>query len=215
MIKHLSTFEMDLKFTAGIWFFAPANSRFHDRYKADVELEQRTFRLPEIEACAGQSDGQLHADGRRQRSPIDRAPDFQGSVGAADAALAVDHQCDLIVATRDPPVGAQLAEGECEVARRVGGDRGGLADHGHTSRAADGGEGVLVGAHRIRVDQAPRHDEVLRDVVGVVLAERLELDARDFVELRRRDVLGQLGGVAATAALAHILRRAAVRAREG
>ena len=41
LIKHLSSFELDLKFTAGIWFFGPANSRFHDKYKPEVELEQR------------------------------------------------------------------------------------------------------------------------------------------------------------------------------
>ena len=41
LIKHMSSFEMDLQFTAGIWFFGPANSRFHDRYKPEVSLEQR------------------------------------------------------------------------------------------------------------------------------------------------------------------------------
>ena len=41
LIRHLSGFELDLQFTAGIWFFGPANSRFHDRYKPEVELEQR------------------------------------------------------------------------------------------------------------------------------------------------------------------------------
>lgn len=32
---------MDLRFTAGIWFFSPADSRFHGRYKEDIELEER------------------------------------------------------------------------------------------------------------------------------------------------------------------------------
>lgn len=41
MARHLSSFEMDLQFTAGIWFFGPANSRFHDRYKPEVTLEER------------------------------------------------------------------------------------------------------------------------------------------------------------------------------
>lgn len=41
MVKHLESFSLDLKFTAGIWFFSPFDSRFHDKYKSDVDLEQR------------------------------------------------------------------------------------------------------------------------------------------------------------------------------
>jgi xylose isomerase len=41
LISHLKSFELDLKFSAGIWFFSPAASRFHDKYKADLNLEQR------------------------------------------------------------------------------------------------------------------------------------------------------------------------------
>jgi xylose isomerase len=41
LVQHLESFEMDLKFTAGIWFFSPAPSRFHDKYKDDLDLERR------------------------------------------------------------------------------------------------------------------------------------------------------------------------------
>ena len=41
LVAHLESFEMDLRFTAGIWFFSPSDSRFHGRYKADVPLEAR------------------------------------------------------------------------------------------------------------------------------------------------------------------------------
>lgn len=41
MVKHLSTFNLDLKFSCGIWYFSPANSRFHDKYKPDLAIEQR------------------------------------------------------------------------------------------------------------------------------------------------------------------------------
>lgn len=40
-IAHLQSFELDLKFSAGIWFFSPFESRFHDRYKRQLDLEQR------------------------------------------------------------------------------------------------------------------------------------------------------------------------------
>lgn len=41
LVRHLESFELDLKFSAGIWFFSPADSRFHGKYKPDLELEQR------------------------------------------------------------------------------------------------------------------------------------------------------------------------------
>ena len=41
MIEHLESFELDLKFSAGIWFFSPFESRFHAKYKQDIPLEAR------------------------------------------------------------------------------------------------------------------------------------------------------------------------------
>ncbi|MDX1429262.1 MAG: TIM barrel protein, partial [Rhodothermales bacterium] len=41
MIAHLNAFELDLKFSAGVWFFSPADTRFHGRYKKDLPLEAR------------------------------------------------------------------------------------------------------------------------------------------------------------------------------
>jgi xylose isomerase len=41
LLAHLKSFEMELRFTAGIWFFGPADSRFHARYKPEASLEQR------------------------------------------------------------------------------------------------------------------------------------------------------------------------------
>ena len=50
LVRHLESFELDLKFTAGIWFFSPFDSRFHDKYKADIDLEAR------LEIAAGLKD---------------------------------------------------------------------------------------------------------------------------------------------------------------
>jgi xylose isomerase len=41
LVRHLQSFELDLRFTAGIWFFSPPDSRFHGRYKPEVPLEER------------------------------------------------------------------------------------------------------------------------------------------------------------------------------
>jgi xylose isomerase len=41
LVAHLEAFELDLKFSAGIWYFSPPDSRFHGKYKKDVTIEQR------------------------------------------------------------------------------------------------------------------------------------------------------------------------------
>ena len=41
MIKHLNDFNLDLKFSAGVWYFAPGAIRFHDRYIEPMEMEER------------------------------------------------------------------------------------------------------------------------------------------------------------------------------
>ena len=40
LVKHLSSFSLDLKFSAGVWYFAPGGGRFHDRYVEPMEMEQ-------------------------------------------------------------------------------------------------------------------------------------------------------------------------------
>jgi xylose isomerase len=50
MVRHLESFELEMKFSAGIWFFSPFESRFHDKYKRDLDLEQR------LEIAAGLAD---------------------------------------------------------------------------------------------------------------------------------------------------------------
>lgn len=41
LLNHLNSFELELKFSAGVWFFSPAYSRFHEKYKPDLTIEQR------------------------------------------------------------------------------------------------------------------------------------------------------------------------------
>lgn len=41
LVQHLETFNLDLKFSAGVWFFSPPNSRFHDRYKQQIDIPAR------------------------------------------------------------------------------------------------------------------------------------------------------------------------------
>ena len=41
MLAHLRGFNLDLKFSAGIWYFSPPPSRFHERYQPELRIEQR------------------------------------------------------------------------------------------------------------------------------------------------------------------------------
>jgi len=41
LIAHLKEFELDLKFSAGVWFFSPGGGRFHDRYTKDMSIAER------------------------------------------------------------------------------------------------------------------------------------------------------------------------------
>ena len=40
MVEHLRKFSCDLRFTAGVWFFAPGGGRFHDRYVPPITMEE-------------------------------------------------------------------------------------------------------------------------------------------------------------------------------
>ena len=41
LLAHLKSFELELKFSAGIWYFTPPLSRFHAKYQPDLTIEQR------------------------------------------------------------------------------------------------------------------------------------------------------------------------------
>ncbi len=50
LLEHLRSFELDLKFSAGIWYFSPPGSRFHDKYADEIDIEAR------LEIAAGLKD---------------------------------------------------------------------------------------------------------------------------------------------------------------
>lgn len=41
LIQHLQTFELDLRFSAGVWFFSPGGGRFHERYGPQLSIAER------------------------------------------------------------------------------------------------------------------------------------------------------------------------------
>jgi xylose isomerase len=50
MLAHLQSFNLDLKYSAGIWFFSPSGGRFHDRYSDEQSIEQRLERAATLAA---------------------------------------------------------------------------------------------------------------------------------------------------------------------
>lgn len=80
LVDHLQSFELDLEFTAGIWFFTPMDSRFHDRYKEDLSLEER------LEIAASLKDDGLvgleaHYPNEINEDNVDLWKDFQEDTG--------------------------------------------------------------------------------------------------------------------------------------
>lgn len=41
LLRHMQTFHLDLKFSAGIWYFSPGGGRFHDRYTPALDIPAR------------------------------------------------------------------------------------------------------------------------------------------------------------------------------
>jgi len=55
LVRHLNSYELELKFSAGVWFFAPGGGRFHNRYVPDMTIEER------LDIAAGLADYGLTA----------------------------------------------------------------------------------------------------------------------------------------------------------
>lgn len=55
LLRHLRSFKLELKFSAGVWFFAPGQIRFHEAYMEPYSIEERlkiAGELAEYGLCA-------------------------------------------------------------------------------------------------------------------------------------------------------------------
>ena len=80
LIEHLNSFELDLQFTAGIWFFSPADSRFHGKYKRDLPLEAR-FEIAHSLQDYGLSALEAHYPNEVNEDNLDLWKAFQRDTG--------------------------------------------------------------------------------------------------------------------------------------
>lgn len=48
LVQHLKSFNLDLRFSAGVWYFSPGGGRFHDRYIKEMPIQERLERAAKL-----------------------------------------------------------------------------------------------------------------------------------------------------------------------
>ncbi len=84
LIKHLQSFELELKFSAGVWFFFPGGGRFHDSYvdrPAPADWLDRIFEVAAPLAKLGLSGLEGHYPNEVNEDNIDRYVQFGKETG--------------------------------------------------------------------------------------------------------------------------------------
>jgi xylose isomerase len=85
LIEHLYEFELELKFSAGVWFFFPGGGRFHDAYvdrpESDEEWLERVFEIAEPLAEHGLCGLEAHYPNEVNEDNIDRYVAFGEQTG--------------------------------------------------------------------------------------------------------------------------------------
>lgn len=80
MAKHLKKFSLDLRFSAGVWFFAPGGGRFHDRYVPDKTIKQRLEMAGEL-AEYGLKGVEAHYPNEVNEDNVDLYKDLERKAG--------------------------------------------------------------------------------------------------------------------------------------
>ncbi len=80
MIRHLEKFKLDLKFSAGVWFFAPGGGRFHERYVDDLSIEERLNKAGDL-ADYGLAGLEAHYPNEVNEDNIDLYKDLEKASG--------------------------------------------------------------------------------------------------------------------------------------
>lgn len=80
LVEHLKSFELDLKFSAGVWFFSPPASRFHDRYSPVIEIEHRLEKAASL-ADQGLAGMEAHYPNEINEDNLDLWKAFSRDIG--------------------------------------------------------------------------------------------------------------------------------------
>jgi len=156
----------------------------------NMQFVKCRIRLSEIEPSARHCDRQQHLHLNWQRGPRHRTPKFESTVWPAKPALAVHHEGQLIVASRDATVCPELSKRKRKVANRIRRDRQRLANDGDATRSTSSRHRVRVSKRGIRIDQSRDHCEMPGYAIRILLAQRLQLRAGDAVEVFGLHIIG-------------------------
>ncbi|MFO0874683.1 MAG: TIM barrel protein [Phycisphaerales bacterium] len=63
LLRHLRDFRLPMRFSAGIWYFSPAASRFHDRYQPVVDVRARLEIAARVAETSGDAGATARTDG--------------------------------------------------------------------------------------------------------------------------------------------------------
>lgn len=80
LLEHMKTFSLDLKFSAGLWFFSPGGGRFHARYTPPLSIEARLEKAAVLKRY-GLSAVEAHYPTEIDESNIDLYRAFQKDTG--------------------------------------------------------------------------------------------------------------------------------------
>lgn len=85
LLRHLRDVRMALRFSAGIWYFSPAASRFHDRYQPVLDLEARLEIAARVAASTTGGEGlvalEAHYPNEINRDNLDLWKSFCAATG--------------------------------------------------------------------------------------------------------------------------------------
>lgn len=79
-IAHMNSFHLDLKFSAGIWYFSPGGGRFHDRYTPPLDIEARLEIAAKLKD-AGLAGMEAHYPNEINEDNLDLWKDFAHDTG--------------------------------------------------------------------------------------------------------------------------------------
>ncbi|UCH33506.1 MAG: TIM barrel protein [Armatimonadota bacterium] len=80
LVKHLKSFELEFKFSAGVWFFAPGGGRFHDRYVPPMSMEQILDKAAELKKY-GLAGLEAHYPNEVNHDNLHLFADFERAMG--------------------------------------------------------------------------------------------------------------------------------------
>ena len=80
LLAHMKSFSLDLRFSAGLWFFAPGGGRFHARYTPNLSIEERLEKAASLQKYGLQAV-EAHYPTEIDENNIDLYKKFQKDTG--------------------------------------------------------------------------------------------------------------------------------------